>query len=235
MSETRYREDDLFGMTFPYEVPILFLSIPPVMFEKDDSGVAAWRSLADDLRRLVDSSSHFKLTTPYQKYSGRTAAMEDVDAVILFPGWPDSNACVQDKIYAQDHGIPIFNLVKNDNGVMELQDRDGDVIETCDLYHYLYRLEYLYRFETTGTGKKQRSEAEPDNVNHPSHYKIGEYECFTEMRALFGIDALISYCKLAVYKYRYRFTKKNGDEDLKKAGWYMRELMKLEEEKAAAE
>lgn len=74
-----------------------------------------------------------------------------------------------------------------------------------------------------------------DNVNHPSHYKIGEYECFTEMRALFGIDALISYCKLAVYKYRYRFTKKNGDEDLKKAGWYMRELMKLEEEKAAAE
>lgn len=216
-------------MTFPYEVQILFLSIPPVMFEKDDNGVAAWRSLADDLRRLVDSSSRFKLTTQYQKYSGRTAVMEDVDAVIMFPGWPDSNACVQDKIYAQEHDIPIFNLVKNYNGVMELQDRDGDVIETGDLYHYLYRL------ETTGTGKKQRSEAEPDNVNHPSHYKIGEYECFTEMRALFGIDALISYCKLAVYKYRYRFTKKNGDEDLKKAGWYMRELMKLEEEKAAAE
>ena len=79
------------------------------------------------------------------------------------------------------------------------------------------------------------TDPQPDNVNHPSHYKIGEYECFTEMRALFGIDALISYCKLAVYKYRYRFTKKNGDEDLKKAGWYMRELMKLEEEKAAAE
>lgn len=216
-------------MTFPYEVLILFLSIPPVMFEKDDNGVAAWRSLADDLSRLVDSRSRFKLTTQHQKYSGRTSVMEDVDAVIMFPGWPDSNACVQDKIYAQEHDIPIFNLVKNYNGVMELQDRDGDIIETGDLYHYLYRL------ETTGTGKKQRSEAEPDNVNHPSHYKIGEYECFTEMRALFGIDALISYCKLAVYKYRYRFTKKNGDEDLKKAGWYMRELMKLEEEKAAAE
>ena len=66
-----------------------------------------------------------------------------------------------------------------------------------------------------------------DNVNHPSHYQ-GKFECIDEMLALFGIDAVIGFCKCNVYKYRYRSNAKNGQEDLDKANWYMDKLMDLE-------
>ena len=67
-----------------------------------------------------------------------------------------------------------------------------------------------------------------DNVNHPKHYQ-GKHECIDEMIVMFGVEAVKGFCKCNVYKYRYRADKKNGDEDLKKAEWYMDYLMKLEE------
>ena len=66
-----------------------------------------------------------------------------------------------------------------------------------------------------------------DNVNHPSHYQ-GKHECIDEMIAMFGVEAVKSFCKCNVYKYRYRADKKNGQEDLDKADWYMDKLMELE-------
>ena len=64
-------------------------------------------------------------------------------------------------------------------------------------------------------------------VNHPEHYQ-GKYECIDEMVALFGVEAVIGFCKCNVHKYRYRASKKNGQEDLDKADWYMGKLMELE-------
>lgn len=69
-----------------------------------------------------------------------------------------------------------------------------------------------------------------DNVNHPAHYQ-GKHECIDEMISLFGVDAVIGFCKCNVYKYRYRADKKNGEEDLKKAEWYMDKLIELEMER----
>ena len=66
-----------------------------------------------------------------------------------------------------------------------------------------------------------------DNVNHPNHYQ-GKHECIDEMIAMFGVEAVKGFCKCNVYKYRYRAGRKNGEEDLKKAEWYMDYLMKLE-------
>ena len=66
-----------------------------------------------------------------------------------------------------------------------------------------------------------------DNVNHPVHYQ-GKYECIDEMIALFGVDAVKNFCKCNVYKYRYRADRKNGQEDIAKAEWYMSKLMELE-------
>lgn len=66
-----------------------------------------------------------------------------------------------------------------------------------------------------------------DNVNHPDHYQ-GKHECIDEMLALFGIEAVKAFCKCNVYKYRYRASRKNGQEDLDKADWYMEKLMELE-------
>lgn len=65
-----------------------------------------------------------------------------------------------------------------------------------------------------------------DPVSSPSHYQ-GKYECIDEMIELFGIDAVIGFCKCNVYKYRFRSNKKNGEEDLQKANEYMGFLMNL--------
>ena len=70
---------------------------------------------------------------------------------------------------------------------------------------------------------------EPDNVNHPSHYQ-GKHECIDEMIAMFGVEAVKHFCMCNVYKYRYRASAKNGQEDLDKADWYMSKLMELQKE-----
>ena len=65
-----------------------------------------------------------------------------------------------------------------------------------------------------------------DNVNHPKHYQ-GKHECIDEMIAMFGVEAVKHFCMCNVYKYRYRASAKNGQEDLDKADWYMNKLMEL--------
>lgn len=71
-----------------------------------------------------------------------------------------------------------------------------------------------------------------EKVDHPAHYQ-GKHECIDEMVALFGVEAVIGFCKCNVHKYRYRADAKNGQEDLDKADWYMDKLMELEEQKNA--
>ena len=73
-----------------------------------------------------------------------------------------------------------------------------------------------------------------DNVNHPAHYQQGKYQCFDEMKALFGVEALKHFCMLNIYKYRYRSNAKNGEEDIKKAEFYMDYLIRLQKEDSEA-
>lgn len=69
-----------------------------------------------------------------------------------------------------------------------------------------------------------------DNVNHPKHYNVHKHECIEEMIAVFGIEAVKIFCKLNVWKYRYRSGAKDGHKDLKKADKYMDILMELNNE-----
>lgn len=69
---------------------------------------------------------------------------------------------------------------------------------------------------------------EPDDVNHPSHYnREGAFECIDEMLLIFGLQEVMSFCKLNAWKYRYRAADKNGEEDLKKSDWYLRKYNDL--------
>ena len=52
------------------------------------------------------------------------------------------------------------------------------------------------------------------NVDHPEHYNQGQYECIDIMRDVFGDDAVRDFCKLNAFKYIWRESDKNGDEDL---------------------
>jgi len=68
-----------------------------------------------------------------------------------------------------------------------------------------------------------------DVVNKPSHYNQGGIECIDYIEQQLG-EGFIEYCEGNVHKYLHRWRYKNGDEDLRKALWYLeRMLTKVEE------
>ena len=69
-----------------------------------------------------------------------------------------------------------------------------------------------------------------DPVNHPSHYTNG-MECIDEMILVFGELTVANFCLCNVWKYRKRALHKNGEEDLKKADWYMNKYKELIEKR----
>ena len=67
------------------------------------------------------------------------------------------------------------------------------------------------------------------NIDHPLHYTYRKHECIDEMIAMFGVDAVISFCKCNAWKYRYRADNKGThDEDMEKADWYINKAMELQ-------
>lgn len=66
-----------------------------------------------------------------------------------------------------------------------------------------------------------------DNVNHPAHYTAGGIECIDALKAatvdLVGLEAV---CTANAIKYLWRWKHKNGVEDLNKAMWYIKRLIK---------
>lgn len=81
--------------------------------------------------------------------------------------------------------------------------------------------------EKNGQRTKNVSPIITNNVEHPNHYQ-GKHECIDVMVAMFGVDAVIDFCKCNIFKYRFRADKKNGAEDIKKAEWYESKLMELQ-------
>ena len=65
-----------------------------------------------------------------------------------------------------------------------------------------------------------------EKVDHPEHYQ-GKNECIDVMIAMFGAEAVKSFCRCNAYKYRFRADKKNGEEDIRKAEWYESKLIEL--------
>lgn len=71
----------------------------------------------------------------------------------------------------------------------------------------------------------------PDMVNAPPHYTQGGIECIDAMQSAFGDTELEAYCKIAAFKYIWRCEKKNGNEDIRKAIWYLKKYLSLKEKK----
>lgn len=72
-------------------------------------------------------------------------------------------------------------------------------------------------------------EISANTATDPNHYKIHAMECWDEMEVVFGTNAVIQFCKLNAWKYRYRASAKNGEEDLKKADVYLKKAKELQE------
>ena len=74
----------------------------------------------------------------------------------------------------------------------------------------------------------------PDNVNHPSHYETGKFECFDVMVEALGADVVKGFCLGNAFKYLYRCMKKHASprEDVAKAQWYLNHYLELEDGEA---
>ena len=66
-----------------------------------------------------------------------------------------------------------------------------------------------------------------DNVSRPAHYNSGDIECIDGIEAMLTRDEFIGYLRGNSRKYRWRFPYKNGTEDLKKAEWYEKRLLRI--------
>ena len=63
---------------------------------------------------------------------------------------------------------------------------------------------------------------EADNINHPAHYESqASLECIDVMEIAFGADAVGNFCLCNAFKYLWRYKHKGGNEDVKKAEWYL--------------
>lgn len=75
------------------------------------------------------------------------------------------------------------------------------------------------------------TEKNKEMVNHPSHYnRENSMECIDEMVLIFGEDAVANFCVCNAWKYRYRASEKNGEEDLAKSDWYLKKYKELKTE-----
>ena len=72
----------------------------------------------------------------------------------------------------------------------------------------------------------------PDNVNHPSYYETGKFECIEVMQEALGLEDVKGFCICNAFKYIYRCCHKHQSplEDVKKAIWYLNKFVELEEQ-----
>ncbi len=65
-----------------------------------------------------------------------------------------------------------------------------------------------------------------DTVNHPPHYTAGGVECIDALEAAtVGLDGIEAVCTANAIKYLWRWKRKGGVEDLRKARWYIERLI----------
>lgn len=74
-----------------------------------------------------------------------------------------------------------------------------------------------------------------NDVMHPSHYSMGGIECIDAIRASMYPSGFVDFCKGNVIKYLFRWEKKGGLQDLKKAQVYLNWMIETAEKYATNE
>jgi hypothetical protein len=67
-----------------------------------------------------------------------------------------------------------------------------------------------------------------DPVNRPNHYNSGSIECIEAISAQLSKEGYQGYCHGNAAKYLWRWKHKGGVESLRKAQWYLNELINSE-------
>mgnify|MGYP000685681406 CR=1 FL=1 len=85
-------------------------------------------------------------------------------------------------------------------------------------------------FESAKAESLKRPEASgPEAVNRPAHYTGGSVECIDAIEsAVRELDGVQAFHTGQIIKYVWRWHKKGGVEDLRKAEWYLKRLIARE-------
>lgn len=74
---------------------------------------------------------------------------------------------------------------------------------------------------------------ESSNASKQRHHKLHSVWCFDEMLQVFGVEAVMAYCKCAAWKHRHDALHKDKyNEDDIEARWYLKKLAELDSEKS---
>lgn len=139
--------------------------------------------------------------------------------------------------YKADHGIEIAEDVKK-NGIYPCPSKFGYEAKNPKICRRLLDCKSCWEREIEEDVakapkellmaiKKADDEAKHDLVNHPSHYTKGGIECIDCIESIISSvsDPVQAFLVGQVVKYLYRYTMKNGLEDLRKAQWYLNRLI----------
>jgi len=74
---------------------------------------------------------------------------------------------------------------------------------------------------------KSSYEIREELVNGPQHYNSGGIECIDAIEAMLSKGEFIGYLRGNSFKYRWRYTYKDGVQDLMKARWYEDKLLEV--------
>lgn len=119
----------------------------------------------------------------------------------------------------------INTVVSINDNIISLTSPDGQVIHIPKK-----QLNNYFMLQSNATAANTYYTTTTDNVNHPTHYNHGKYECIDVMIDTFGKQAVADFCKCNAFKYQWRAEQKNGIEDYKKADWYIKKYIELTKE-----
>ena len=93
-----------------------------------------------------------------------------------------------------------------------------------------YDVALTKKFREVGEMRRKQAQEQSDHkeimdmVHHPPHYNKSGVECIDAIKAMTD-DGFQYYLQGNIMKYLWRYRYKNGVEDLKKAQWYLNELI----------
>ena len=106
---------------------------------------------------------------------------------------------------------------------------EADKSTTDDTKVSLHATEEPVQWPDEDDGETEEFFADFDVVNRPAHYTKTSIECIDAMRETQGDEAVKAFCVCNAFKYLWRHNAKNGDEDIKKASWYLNKAVEIME------
>ena len=107
----------------------------------------------------------------------------------------------------------------DDCKISKMCDKVDDTIPVCGMSDH--KIEELYNLAFEGVTTSY------DTVHRPEHYVKTSIECIDAMIETQGKEAVKDFCVCNAFKYLWRHNAKNGDEDIKKASWYLNKAVEL--------